>query len=196
MSALHCPGQHCTCPLPVMSYASIECYTCRAKDLQEQRKAESYVRRMAALGVPLPVPDRLANQQQQAPCQWQQAPASYVGVDVSSDAYTRQHMQGPPSTSGRPTYGAPNEALHWELPQVRRSGVSVWCCRLPAAAYPISIRKRAAAVLCWLPAAASRPSVHGQHTSAAVQAAWQTILCCIARVPKLQSPQPAAEGGS
>ena len=96
----------------------IDCHTCSAKDLQEQRKAEAYVRRMAALGVPVPVPGRLADQQQQAPAQWQQAPASYGGVDVGSDAYQRQHMQGPPSTSGRPTYGAPNGALHWELLQV------------------------------------------------------------------------------
>eukprot|EP00891_Asterochloris_glomerata_P001251 jgi/Astpho2/1251/Aster-x0992 len=96
-----------------------------AKDLQEQRKAEAYVRRMAALGGPVPVPDRLRSQQQQAPAQWQQAPASYGEVDVGSDAYQRQHMQGTPSTSARPTYGAPNGALHWELPQVaagRRAG--------------------------------------------------------------------------
>ena len=102
-----------------MSCASIDCHTCRAKDLQEQRKAEAYVRRMAALGVPIPVPDRLTHLQQQAPAQGQQAPAMYGGVDVGSDAYQQHHMQGPPSTSGRPTYGAPNGSLHWELPQVR-----------------------------------------------------------------------------
>ena len=166
MSALHCPGQHCTCPLPVMSYAGIECYTCRAKDLQEQRQAEAYVRRMAALGVPVPVPDRLANQQQQAPCQWQQAPASYGGVDVSSDAYTRQHMQGPPNTSGRPTYGAPNEALHWELPQVRRSGVSLWC--LQATSCSLSNLHEKACCCCFVLAASC---------SEQAQCSWATHLC-------------------
>ena len=105
----------------------IDCHTCRAKDLQEQRKAEAYVRRMAALGVPVPVPDRLISQQQQAPAQWQQAPASYGEVHVGSDAYQWQHMQEPPSTSARPTHRAPNGVLHWELPQVRCPGLSVWC---------------------------------------------------------------------
>lgn len=145
----------------------IDCHTCRAKDLQEQRKAEAYVRRMAALGGPVPVPDRLRSQQQQAPAQWQQAPASYGEVDVGSDAYQRQHMQGTPSTSARPTYGAPNGALHWELPQVRCPGLSVWCLEATKCSLLTSIRKHAAAVLnC--EAAMSTPKQQSLQTAAGI----------------------------
>ena len=196
MSALHClTGQHRTCTLFSNERKHI---ACRAKDLQEQRKAEAYVRRMAALGVPVPVPDRLAIQQQQAPARWQQAPASYEGVDVGSDAYQRQHMQGPPSTSGRPTYRASNEALHWELPQVQGPGLSFWCLQ----ATTCGLHQKACccgSVLAGSCSVQTQCSWASHPCSSPSWLADHFVLYCGGAVhaPKQQSPRTAAglEGG-